>query len=363
MNPAIDDPSEERAIREMLRAFRQKHLEPAWDALDEVDATRFAGLRAALRETGLPAACLPEEAGGVPLSPVARHAALSTLGAAHPALATALVSHLASQALIVEANDGQWPAALPADAAFAIVGSPLDAVPETPFRLEDTPDAPRLTGSRRAMTCHADFLVIPAQASDGLRLCVMSASAEGLDCRGTPSSHGLALLPFAEIGARNAAVDDKHLFAFPAEGRAAHEADGLLASLIAGMIDEISARAIDYARQRQQAGRMIIEHHAVQQLVGPIEMARRPLRALAIATLAESRAGDGTATAFAVQIARRAALDAIQTFGGYGYMQDYRVERYLRDANTLETFWIHAAARERDAALRRSNALSRGEAA
>ncbi|MFP5383351.1 MAG: acyl-CoA dehydrogenase family protein [Gammaproteobacteria bacterium] len=53
----------------------------------------------------------------------------------------------------------------------------------------------------------------------------------------------------------------------------------------------------------------------------------------------------------------------MQTFGGYGYMQDYRVERYLRDANTLETFWIHAAARERDAASRRSNALSRGEAA
>lgn len=365
MNPAFDDPSDEIAIRDMLGALRQKHLEPAWDALDEVDATRFGALRSALAETGLTAAALPEEAGGVPLSAPGRYAALSALGAAHPALAAALVSHLTAQALVVEANGGLWPAALPADGHYALVGSPLDAAPMTPFRLDGTAGARGLSGSRRAMTCHADYLVVPATAADGLYLCVVPAASEGLALHDTPSSHGLCLMPFGVLEAGDVAVDDARLFAFPATGHAAHEADGLLAALVAGMIDEVATRAIDYARQRPQAGRMIIEHHAVQQLVGPIEMARRPLRALAIATLGESRsrAGDGSAAAFAIQIARRAALDAIQTFGGYGYMQDYRVERYLRDANTLETFWIHAAARERDAASRRSNALSRGEAA
>lgn len=365
MNPAFDDPSDEIAIRDMLGAFRQKHLEPAWDALDEVDPTRFAALRSALADTGLPGAALPEDAGGIPLSAVGRYAALSALGAAHPALATALVSHLAAQALIVEANGGSWPAALPAGGSYALVGSPLDAVPVTPFRLDGPAGARRLSGSRRAMTCHAGSLVVPATAPDGLHLCVVPATRAGLDFHDTPSSHGLCLLPFGVLEAGNVAVEEACLFPFPATGHAAHEADGLIAALIAGMIDEVATRAIDYARQRPQAGRMIIEHHAVQQLVGPIEMARRPLRALAVATLGESgsRAGDGSAAAFAIQIARRTALDAIQTFGGYGYMQDYRVERYLRDANTLETFWIHAAARERDAASRRSNALSRGEAA
>lgn len=351
------------AVQDMLQAFRRRHLEPVWDNLDVVDAPRFATLRAALAETGLTAAALPEEAGGVALSAAARYAALSTLGAAQPALAAALVSHLTAQALVVEANSGGWPTALPADGSYALLGSPLDATPDTPFRLDGKPGARRLAGRRRAMTCHADYLVTPALGTDGLLLCVVPATADGLCFHATPSSHGLCLLPFGEVEATEVPVGDANVFTFPATGLAAHEADGLLAALIAGMIDELATRAIDYARQRPQAGKMIIEHHAVQQLVGPIEMARRPLRALAIATLAEKRRGDGGAAAFAIPIARRAALDAIQTFGGYGYMQDYRVERYLRDANTLETFWIHAAARERDAASRRSSALSRGEAA
>ena len=39
---------------------------------------------------------------------------------------------------------------------------------------------------------------------------------------------------------------------------------------------------------------------------------------------------------FASEIATRAALDAIQIMGGYGYMKEMPVERYMRDAKLLE---------------------------
>ena len=69
---------------------------------------------------------------------------------------------------------------------------------------------------------------------------------------------------------------------------------------------------------------------------------------IAIDTLRDrTRAGDGGASAFLIEHARQAGLDSVQSFGGYGYMEDYRVERYLRDANTLETFFIHASATTR----------------
>lgn len=354
------------AIRDMLRAFRRRQIEPVWEHLNQPDAARFGALRTGLAETGLAACALPEADGGVPLTARDLHAAFAELGAALPSLAAALVSHLAAQALVVEAGGGRWPAgagAPAADATLALLASPLDAEPAGAFALARDGDAWRLSGAARAMLPAADWLAIPARAADGLRLCLVPAGATGLAFQPVPSSHGLCLLPFGELRAQGAEVDAALVLAWPAGGRVANFADGLVASLLTGMVDELAVRAMDYARQRPQAGKMISEHHAVQQMVGPIELARRPLRAAAIATLSETRAGDGSASAFAVQIARRSALDAIQTFGGYGYMEDYRVERYLRDANTLETFWIHAAQRERDVAIHRCAALSRGEAA
>ncbi len=104
---------------------------------------------------------------------------------------------------------------------------------------------------------------------------------------------------------------------------------------------------------------MIHEHDAVQELTGPIELARRMLEVLAIAALSEERAGDGGASALAIDLVRQSGLDAIQTYGGYGYMEDYRVERYLRDANTLENSWIHAAARRRAIARARFAEMTR----
>jgi alkylation response protein AidB-like acyl-CoA dehydrogenase len=119
------------------------------------------------------------------------------------------------------------------------------------------------------------------------------------------------------------------------------------------MVRELAERSMCYALDRYQGGKMIHEHDAVQQLVGPMQLAARALQSFAVDTLGADRSGDGSASAFAVELVRQCGLDAIQTFGGYGYMEDYRVERYTRDANTLETFWIHAAARQREIARNR----------
>jgi len=44
------------------------------------------------------------------------------------------------------------------------------------------------------------------------------------------------------------------------------------------------------------------------------------------------------AKAFAADLAMRAATDAVQIFGGYGYMKDYPVEKLMRDAKLLQIF-------------------------
>jgi len=330
-----------------LGAFRTRRIEPEWERLDRPEGARFAVLWDGLRELGITHLGLPESRSGVDLDPASRFAIVSRLGAAVPSLAFALIAHATALALLDEATEGDWPGPLgdlPTGAPVALATSPLDADSDDAFQL--AADG-HLSGTKRVALAHADWILLPARQGGLSRLCALRLDAPGVRFAPCPSSHGLRLVQFGELTVAGVTIPAPVVLPWPGSGFAAHEADGLITALLAGMAEELTQRAAAYAVGRRQGGKMITEHDAVQQLVGPIAFAERSLRALALDALSRRRRGDGGAAAFAVQTVRAAALDAIQTLGGYGYMEDYRVERYLRDANTLETFWIHAASRQR----------------
>jgi isovaleryl-CoA dehydrogenase len=338
-------------LESTLRSFRKKRIEGEWERIDGPDAARYAGLWQGLEEIGITTLGLPEGTSGLDLDAAGRFAILRELGAAAPALGFGLIAHVTAVSMLCE-TAGKLPPELEAassGARFALAASPLDAHPATAFDLDVDG---MLSGSQRVALAYPDWIVVPARDGDRIALCAVRVDAAGVRFSTSESSHGLRLVRFGELTLDHA-MPRAHVFAWPDSGRAAQEADGLLTSLLAGLTGELADLAMRYALQRYQGGKMICEHDAVRQLVGPIELARRGLRALALDALAARRRGDGGASAFAIDLVRRSALDAIQTFGGYGYMEDYRVERYLRDANTLETFWIHAAARQRDIARAR----------
>jgi alkylation response protein AidB-like acyl-CoA dehydrogenase len=352
--------SDAEMFEETLRAFRKRRIEPAWDRLNAPDDAQYLALWRDLHALGATAFALPEDRGGVTLDARSRFAILRALGAASPALAFGLVSHVTALALLGEAS-GDLPApfdAADAEARVALAASPLDALPETGFELV-TNGSLSLSGTQRVALAYPGWIVVPARDGGRLRLCVVSASERAVRFAGAASSHGLGLVPVGELTIDRLALRPEHVLGWPSSGRAANEADGLVTAILTGMADELAERAATYALDRYQGGKMIHEHDAVQQLTGPIDLARRALEALALATLDREKPGDGGASAFAVDLVRRSGLDAVQTFGGYGYMEDFRVERYLRDANTLETCWIHAGARQRAVARARFAEMTR----
>ena len=339
--------SDAAIIRESLRRFRKKEIEAQWEALNTPDAARYTRLWTTLHELGV--------TGGVALDAASRFETMSELGGASPALAMGLCSHVIAQALLSEAASGALSGALAvavSDSRFALIGSPLDRAPDASFDLRGD-DKLELSGRQRVAWPHPDWIVVPARQAGALRLCVLAVNGGGISFLPTPSSHGLCLMPFGELVLERVPIARAQVWQWPRTGHTAAVADGLVTALICGIIDELAERAMAYALQRYQGGKMIHEHDAVQQLVAPIELSRRVLKPLALSVLSQTEPGDGGASAFAVEIARQAGLDAVQTFGGYGYMEDYRVERYLRDVNTLETFWIHAEARGREIARNR----------
>lgn len=100
--------------------------------------------------------------------------------------------------------------------------------------------------------------------------------------------------------------------------------------------------ALKYSKQREQFGRPICDFQAIQWMLADmateIDAARMLVHKAAWLKDQGKRCPleASQAKLFASEVAMRAATKAVQIFGGYGYMKDYPVERYFRDAKLCE---------------------------
>lgn len=93
--------------------------------------------------------------------------------------------------------------------------------------------------------------------------------------------------------------------------------------------------ALKYATQRYQGGRQIIEHQMIQAMLADMATsieAGRLMAYYAASLRPPSMKISSMAKVFASDMAVKVCTDAIQVMGGYGYMKDYGVEKYYRDA-------------------------------
>ncbi|MFQ5632041.1 MAG: acyl-CoA dehydrogenase family protein, partial [bacterium] len=102
--------------------------------------------------------------------------------------------------------------------------------------------------------------------------------------------------------------------------------------------------AVKYAKERKQFGKSIAEFQAIQFMLAEMEVKINAARLLIYqaATLKDKGERFSTAAAMAKLYASKAAMfcadKAVQIHGGYGYIKDYPVERYLRDAKITEIY-------------------------
>ncbi len=118
-----------------------------------------------------------------------------------------------------------------------------------------------------------------------------------------------------------------------------------IAAQAVGVAQGALEAAIDYARKRIQFGHPIISFQAVQHMLANMAIDVEAARALvyAVARAIDSGAkGFGKESAmakvFASDMAMRVTTDAVQIFGGVGYMRDYPVEKMMRDAKIMQIY-------------------------
>ncbi|HAM80458.1 acyl-CoA dehydrogenase family protein [Ornithinibacillus bavariensis] len=176
---------------------------------------------------------------------------------------------------------------------------------------------------------------------------IVPTNVEGVKITSNYDKMGVRGSDTAEIVLDNVRVPRTNLLGDPDKGfsQFLYTLDGgriSIAALGLGIAQASLEKALQYAKERKQFGKSISSFQAIQfklaDIAMEVELARNMVYKAAWLKDNDQPFTKESAYAklFATETAFRAANQAIQIHGGYGYMREYEVERYLRDAKLLE---------------------------
>jgi alkylation response protein AidB-like acyl-CoA dehydrogenase len=103
--------------------------------------------------------------------------------------------------------------------------------------------------------------------------------------------------------------------------------------------------AVEYARERVQFGQSILNFQAIQFMLADLAIKVESARAVLyqVARMVDGGVKDVSKESamckiLAADVAMATAIDAVQIFGGYGYMHDYPIEKFMRDAKITQIY-------------------------
>jgi alkylation response protein AidB-like acyl-CoA dehydrogenase len=304
--------SERAELLELARGLARRELTPRATALDAGDSHVIATCWRQLAELGLDRALLPEEHGGAELDLADFLAVVEELAVGDGGIALCVVlSNAALGAVTPETL-----ATIPAGARWVLV----------PAGAEMARSGTLLSGR---VTC-----ALGAHEADGLvligdRQTAIPAHTPGLSCERDNTQMGLRAAPMAEITLDSVAARPD--LTTGSESLALLRAG--MAAISRGIARRAHEMALDYAHARHQGGVPIIEHDAVSDM----------LAAMAVRLTLPLPAAIGERQALAAKIglsdaAVATTIDAVQVFGGTGYMRETGIEKLMRDAMYCQLF-------------------------
>ena len=314
-----------------------------------------------LAEMGLTGIFYPEEHGGggqpfltylAVLEEVARGSTSLAVGLSVHHLAAFGVAEFGSDALkatyLPKLTSGEWLGAYALSEASS--GSDAASLQTKAVRAEG---GWSLTGSKRFITHggEAEYYLVMARTGEegpkGISAFVLEKGYEGFDFGKKEEKMGWHASPMRELLLDGAKVPAENLVGQQGQGfqvaLAALDSGRLgMAACAVGLGQASLEAAVAFAKDREQFGKPVIEHQGLQFMLADmatqIEAARRLYREAARAR--DDGAGTSVscsiAKLFATDMVMRVTTDAVQAHGGYGYMQEYPVERYMREAKGLQ---------------------------
>ena len=349
-------------IQDMVREFAESEIMPIARKLDEEE--KFpTELVKQMGELGLMGINVPEKYGGSGLDLVAYATAVMGLARADASVAITMAAHtsLGTMPILLHGSEEQKKTYLPKLASGEVIGA---------FGLTE-PEAGSDAGSTKTMAVKQgdDYIV------NGGKIFITNAGKAGLLSFTSQIEHegkllgiGAFVIPTAteglEIGPKEKkmgwrASDTRQLFfhnmKIPASAMLGEPTDGFrtflktltsgrisVGALAVGTAQGAYERALQYSTEREAFGRPINNFQSISFKLADMATDIEASKLLIYhAAWMKDQNKDivkeaAMAKLFASETAMRVATDAIQIHGGYGYVKEYDVERYFRDAKILE---------------------------
>lgn len=363
MNDLYTLPQEYESLRESIRALATKKIEPFAHAVDA--ESRFPQeAHDALLQAGLLAAHVPTEYGGdgadalatvIIIEEVARACASSSLLPA--------VNKLGSLPVMLAGTEEQkkrWLSALAQGKGFSYCLSETDAGSDAgamKTKAVRRGDSWILNGSKKWISNagHSDFYTVlastdPTQGSKGITAFIVEKSDSGVSFGAHEKKMGFRGSPTREVYFDNVEIGLERQLGKEGEGfgiamRTLDHTRITIAAQALGIAQGAFDYATRYAHERKQFGKAIFDFQAIQFMLADMAMEIVAARQLTYAAAVRSERNDSDLTfysaaskCFASDVAMKVTTNAVQILGGYGYVNDFPVERMMRDAKLTQIY-------------------------
>jgi hypothetical protein len=353
----FDLTDEQQLIRATARAFCDREVVPharEWDRSERMDE----GIVAKLADVGFLGCALPEAYGGMGLDTVSYCLVMEELGRADSSVRgiVSVNNGLAGKTIArwgTEEQKAEWLPRLCSGEALGCYGLTEPGSGSDPASLVTRADRDGvgwvLNGSKIFITLGSwagvalVFARTGGEGPRGISCFLVPTDSPGFSARKIDGKLGLRAQDTAEIFLDGVRVSDTARLGGEGEGfKVAMSAlDNGRISLAAGSVG-IAQGCVDasvaYAAERRQFGKPIAAFQLVQELIADMAVDTEAARMLAwrAAYLADTgrpyTLAASQAKYYASEVAVRAANAAVQVHGGYGYVDEFPVQKYLRDA-------------------------------
>lgn len=355
----------QRLIRETARQFAEHEIAPHTRAREHDD--RFAvEMMRKMAPLGLLGGPIPEDHGGGGIDSISYALLCEEIGRASPSVFTSALTvqiSLVAQTILLWGSEEQKRAYVPKlcsaewIGAYALTEPNFGSDPssmETQARLDG--DDWVLDGSKMWTTngAVADIIIVFAQTERGsehrgIAAFLVHTDTPGFSARTIETKMGLGASNTAQLFLDGVRVPRSRLLCPAGEGfHAAMKSldNGRLSTsaCAVGIAQGCLDASTQYATQRKQFGKPIAAHQLIQEIVADMATETEAARLLVLQAADLKDRGERFSRAvsmakyFASETAVRAARNAIQLHGGYGYSSEFPVEQYLRDALAITLY-------------------------
>tara|TARA_B110000438_G_scaffold273760_1_gene293415 strand:- start:141 stop:1298 length:1158 start_codon:yes stop_codon:yes gene_type:complete len=353
---------EHKMLRDMVREFTKNEVNPVAQELDEKGGFPYASVKK-MAELGLMGIPWDEKYGGTGMDTMALVIAIEEIGKACPSTAATMMAHtsLGTAPIALFGTEEQKEKYLPGLASGKQIGAFGLTEPNAGSDAGNTQTKAVLDGDRYIVNGEKAYCTNAGEASviiftavivengidKGISAFVIEADTEGLSLNPPEKKMGWCGSDTRSVFFKDMIISKKAVLGDPSKGfkqflKTLTGGRITIGALGIGTAQGAFSRALEYSQEREAFGKSINQFQGVSFKLS--DMATKIEAARHLVYYAAWKKDQGLsvtkeaamAKLFSSETAMEVATEAIQVLGGFGYIKEYDVERFFRDAKILE---------------------------